>query len=91
MNNELKDFKNRIENKEEDKSMSTYILTFMVRGAFTSLASSFAYYTSHGFSSKQLYPCAWESVCVLKAINLKVFIFASDKASPNRRYCLHDA
>ena len=38
MNNELEDFKNRIENKEEDKSMSTYILTFMVRGVFTPLA-----------------------------------------------------
>ena len=36
MNNELEDFKNQIENKEEDKPTSTYVLTFMVRGVFTS-------------------------------------------------------
>ena len=44
MNNALEDFENRIENKEEDKSMSTYVLTFMVKGVFTSLAYPFAYY-----------------------------------------------
>ena len=38
MNNELEDFKNRIENEEEDKSMSTYVLKVIVRGVFTSLA-----------------------------------------------------
>ena len=79
MNNELEDFKNRIENKEEDKSMSTYVLTFMVRGVFTSLAYPFAYYAGQEISSDQLYPCVWESVSVLEATNLKVMFFTSEE------------
>ena len=94
MNNELENFENRIENKKEDKSMSTYVLTFMVRGVFTSLAYPFAYFADQGFSSDLLYPCVWQSVRVLEAINLKVLFFNSDGASPNRRFCrlnmMHD-
>ena len=71
INSELENFKNRIENKAEDKSISTYVLRFMVRGVFTSLAYLFAYYAGQGFSSDQLYPCVWKSVRVLEAINLK--------------------
>ena len=73
INNELEDFKNQSENKAEDKSMSMHVLTFMVRAVFTSLAYLFAYYADQGFSSDQLYPCVWESACVLEAINLKYF------------------
>ena len=70
--------------------MSTYFLIFMVRGVFTSLVYPFVYYAGQGFSSDQLYPCVWESVRVLEAINLKVLFFTSDGASPNRRfYRLH--
>ena len=86
INNGLEDFKNRIENKEEDKSMSTYVLAFMVGGVFTSLAYLFAYYAGQGFSSDQLYSCVWESVHVLEAINLKVLLFTNDGASPKRRF-----
>ena len=50
MNNGLEDFKNRIENKEEHKYTSTYVLTFMVRGVFTSLGYPFIYYAGQGFS-----------------------------------------
>ena len=42
MNNELEHFKNQIENKGEDNP-SRYVLTFKVRGVFTSLAYPFAY------------------------------------------------
>ena len=66
INKDLEDSKNRIENKEEDKSMSKYVLTFMVRGVFTSLSYPFAYYAGQGSSSDQLYPCVWESVRVLE-------------------------
>ena len=45
-------FKNRYENKEEHRSISTYVLTFMVIGPFTSLACSLAYYAGQGFSSE---------------------------------------
>ena len=73
MNNELEDFKNLIENKEEDKSISTYVLTFMVKGFFTSLAYPFAYYAGQGFSSDLLYQCIWQSVRVLEAIKSTIF------------------
>ena len=47
-------------------------------------------YAGQGFSRDQLYPCVWESVRVLEAINLKVPFFTSDAGSPNRRfYRLH--
>lgn len=54
--------------------MSTYVLIFMVRGVFTSLAFPFAYHAVQGFSSNQLYPCVWESVLALDVINLKVAV-----------------
>ena len=66
INNDLEDSKTRIENKEEDKSMSKYVLTFMVRGFFTSLSYPFACYAGHRSSSDQLYPCVRETVRVLE-------------------------
>ena len=66
INNDLEDSKNRIENKKEDKSVSKYVLTFMVRGVFTSLSYPFAYCAGQGSSSDQLYPCVSESVRVLE-------------------------
>ena len=63
MNNELENFKNQIENKEEDKSISTYVLAFMVRGVFTSLAYPFPYYAGQGFYSDQLYH-VYGNLCV---------------------------
>ena len=90
MNNELDDFKRHVEKGTEEKSLSSYVLTFMVRGIFTSLAYPFAYYAGQGFTSDQLYPCVWECVRALECINLKVLFFTSDGAAPNRRfYRLH--
>ena len=65
VNNELKNFKIKIENKEEDKSISKYVLTFMVREVFASHVYPFVYYAGQGFSRHHLYLCAWESVGVL--------------------------
>lgn len=66
--------------------MSTYVLIFMVRGVFTSLAYPFAYHAVQGFSSNQLYPCVWESVRTLEVINLKVLFFTNNGALPNRSF-----
>ena len=76
------------ENKEND--IATHILAFMVRGIFTNLQFAFAFFPCTGFTCAQLFPCVWEAVSVLEALDLQVRCFISDGASPNRTfYRLH--
>ena len=90
MNQELEEFRERIEKRSDDKNLATHKLTFMVKGIFSSLAYPFAYYAGQGFSSDQLFPCVWECVRNMEAIGLSVLFLTSDGASPNRRfYRLH--
>ena len=90
INNELEEFKNKIEGDIEHKPLATHIITFMVKGLASSLAYPIAYYPSQGFTSDQLFPPVWECVRVLESIDLNVRFFTSDGAAPNRRfYRLH--
>jgi len=84
-NDELRIFERGFESDELRDDFATYVLVYMVRGVFTSLCYPFAYYSSLGFSSNQLYPNTLKAITVLERVGFKVRSLVSDGASPNRK------
>ena len=96
INNMAAEFERRVSKEESSDKKSTeneinqplakYVIVFMVRGIFTSLCYPFGHFASTGFTSDQLYFCAWEAVRILELMNLKVRAITADGASPNRKF-----
>lgn len=81
-------FEQQIDSEENDysKPLAKYAIVFMVRGIFSSLCFPFGHFASEGFTSDQIYHCAWEAVKILESINLNVRSIVADGASPNRKF-----
>ena len=90
MNEELEEFKTRMENSDDNdpmsvKELSTQVLVFMVRGIFQKLHYPFGYFSSRGMSGVQLLPLTLKAMEVLTSIGFKVRAIVADGASPNRK------
>lgn len=88
--NDLATFGRQCNEKEEKNELATHMLTFMVRGIFSSLESVFAYYPCTGFNSHQLYWVVWDAIGNLEIVGFRVRAIVCDGATPNRKfYRLH--
>ena len=72
--------------KKYQRDIATHVIVYMVQRLFTNLCYPFAYFASTGFTSAQLYPCTMEATQVLESLGFLVRAFASDGASPNRKF-----
>ena len=86
MNEELSSFERSLSDKPKEKDLATHVMTFMARGLHKRFHYPIGYFASAGFDSDQLFPCVWEAVRIMHAMNLKVRAFVCDGASPNRRF-----
>ena len=89
--------KNEIENLERicaeeapEKEIATHVMAVMVRGIYTNLLFTIAYFPTKAITCDVIFPIAWNAVCSLESIGLCVRCFVSDGASSNRKfYKLH--
>ena len=92
VNDALAEFARKCENgdstasSDPDRQLAQYVIVFMVRGIFSPLCKAIGHYVSSGFTSDQIYPCAWEAIRILESIGLKVRAIVADGASPNRKF-----
>ena len=54
--------------KKYQRDIVTYVFVYMVRGLFTNLCYSFAYFASTGFTTAHLYQCTMEATQVLESL-----------------------
>ncbi|VDI32518.1 Hypothetical predicted protein [Mytilus galloprovincialis] len=88
--NDLATFGRQCNEKEEKIELATHMLTFMVKGIFSSVESVFAYYPCTGFNSYQLYWVVWDAIGNLEIVGFRVRAIVCDGATPNRKlYRLH--
>lgn len=66
--------------------IATHLLTFMVRGLFTSCKFPYAHFPTDCLSGDQIFPIVWEAVERLERMGFKVIGITADGASPNRKF-----
>ena len=66
--------------------VATHLLTFMVRGIFSSCKFPYAHFPTDSLTGDQIFPIAWEAVERLERIGFKVIAITADGASPNRKF-----
>ena len=87
INNVLTDFERQCNDPENvGDAVATHMLTFMVRGLFTSLEFPYAQFPTKGATADLLFPIVWEAVRNLEESGLKVMAITCDGASPNRKF-----
>ena len=74
-------------NVDEDVSIASHALAFLVRGLCTNLKHVVAYYFTGNVTSFQLMPLFWKVVAALETtVKLWVLAAVNDGASPNRKF-----
>ena len=69
-----------------DKEIATHVMAVMVRGIYTNLLFTIAYFPTKAITSDIIFPIAWNAVSSLECIGLCVRCFVSDGASSNRKF-----
>ena len=70
---------------EEEDTLASHILPFLLRGICTNLKFNMAYFATHNLSSTKMMSLFWEAVFILeKSCNLWLIAATADGASPNR-------
>ena len=72
---------------EEDDSLASHALVFLVRGISTNVKFNLAYFATYNLTGAQIMPLFWQAVCILE-LTCRLWIIAttSDGASPNRSF-----
>ena len=71
---------------QEEDTLATHALAFLVRGLCTDLKHVIAYYFTRNVTSFQLMPVFWKVVSTLElSLSLNVIGLVNDGASPNRK------
>lgn len=74
-------------NLDQEDTIASHALAFLVRGLCTDLKHVIAYYFTGNVTSFQLMPIFWRIVSVLEvSLNLWVVAAVNDGASPNRKF-----
>ena len=76
LNDEILRFERDV-NKDDDPVMATYVMVFMIRGLFSPLKKSVAWYPCTGFTSSQIFHCMWEVVERVEYAGFHVRAFVS--------------
>ena len=75
---------------DDDSSVATHALVFMIRGLKSSLQAVAATYATRCLSAEQLYTRFWEAVSCCEMVGFRIRCCVSDGASVNRKfYKLH--
>lgn len=87
---ELNDINHQINQLESQTAnnrppIATHLLTFMVRGLFTSCKFPYAHFPTDSLTGDQMFPIVWEAIERLERIGFKVVAITADGASPNRK------
>ena len=88
---ELDDIKHQMSQLEDPTAnmlppVATHLLTFMVKGLFTSLKFPYAHFPTDALTGDQLFPIVWEAVERLERKKFKVIAITADGASPNHKF-----
>ena len=88
VNNELLEFSRRVAHggKAGPPEIATHVLSVMVRGIFSPLHSSIAYFPTCTATGDQLYSIIWDGVEILETLGFRVRAFIADGASTNRKF-----
>ena len=90
VNNELMEFSRRITSTSEGKTaapeIATHVLSVMVRGIFSPLHTSIAWFPTSTATGDQLYQIIWDGVEVLESVGFHVRAFVADGAATNRKF-----
>lgn len=87
INNVLTNFERQCNDPENvEDAVATHMLTFMVRGLFTSLEFPYAQFATKGATADLLFPIVWVAVRNLEESGLKVMAITCDGASPNQKF-----
>ena len=73
-------------NDETTPRVATHVLSFMVRGIFSSLCFPYAHFPTKGITAEELFPLVWEAVFNLEAAGFRVMVLTCDGAACNRKF-----
>ncbi|XP_019855057.1 PREDICTED: uncharacterized protein LOC109583952 [Amphimedon queenslandica] len=91
INNHLMRFKKSLDSENTPPPLAKSMVSFMVKGLFTSLKFPYAQFPCVSLVGEQLFPLFWEAVFRLERIGFKVIATTFDGTSVNRRLvALHD-
>ncbi len=82
----------KIAEGDDNQSIASHMLLFMVRGMCSKLEFPYAHFATKGVSADLLFPLVWDAVYRLELCGFNVIAFSCDGASPNRTfYKMHRA
>lgn len=68
------------------RPVATHLLTFMVRGLYSSCKFPYAHFPTDSLTGDQIFPIVWEAIERLERIGFKVMAITADGASTNRKF-----
>ena len=68
------------------EDMATHMLSFMVKGIFTSLEFPYAHFPTKGVKAEELHPLVWKAIMNLESCGFKYLVVTGDGASCNRKF-----